>query len=106
MKLYQEAGDAAGIAAQITNNGTTLMAMGDERAAAAAYRNALNMADARHDVVNMRLALRNLAVVYSQQGDEKVALSFFERSMALEGPAEDDRTLANNENIRARFCTA
>jgi len=98
MEVARETGDPGLLALMSTGLGGDYMEVGQYRKAAEMYDEAWRLADASHNEYLQRFILKNLAVLYRNQGDPTLALSYLERVQKMP-PDTDQHDRADNLRI-------
>ncbi len=96
--LYQQAGDASGVAKARVQRASLLYDQGDLGTARKTFDLALATYRELGDKGNEAQALNNLALVLKQQGDVKAALDLYQRSRALSVETGNRVGVASAEN--------
>jgi CHAT domain-containing protein len=102
LKLYRELNQPVDVAGALMIVGNMHVQTGEQRRGAELYQECLRMAEAAHDGDTIARVLTNLALLYSEQGDYAVALSYAERRLNdPQLPQTDKRSTARALNVLA-----
>jgi CHAT domain-containing protein len=102
LKLYRELGNSVDVAGALMIVGNLYAQTGEHRHAAELYQECLGLAEAAHNGDAIGRVLTNLALLYSEQGDYTVALSYAERRLNdPQLPQSDKRSTARALNAVA-----
>ena len=105
MKLAVETGDRGLLALISVGLGADYLGLGQYRKSAEIYDEALSLAESTHNEYLQRMILKSLAVLYNNQGDAAVALSYLERMQKMP-PATDLDDRADDLRILGRVYSA
>jgi len=102
LSLFRELNDPVDVAGALTVVGNLDLETGEHRRAAELYQESLRLSEAAHNGDAIGHVLTNLAVLYSEQGDYNVALSYAVRRMNdPQLPQSDKRSTARALNVLA-----
>lgn len=98
MQVARETGERRLLTLMSAGLGADYLGLGQYRRAAEMYDEALRLAEADHNEYLERMILKSLAVLYRNQGDPTLALSYLERVQKMP-PDKDQHDRADNFRI-------